>query len=131
MDTKVESNLMIGPDDKVPAGEATLLGLQHVLAMDVYVPPIILAGMLSMGALDSQGLDLFSGRDRDDFTNGSLYEDADVARAILCAPGRRGWNCLGRWGLGGPRDGDLDWRPGRWLLSHGVVRVDGGLSKDH
>ena len=56
MDTKVESNLMIGPDDKVPAGEATLLGLQHVLAMDVYVPPIILAGMLSMGALDSQGL---------------------------------------------------------------------------
>ena len=56
MDSQVESGLMIGPDDKVPVSEATLLGLQHVLAMDVYVPPIILAGMLSMGAIDSQGL---------------------------------------------------------------------------
>ena len=56
MDSRVESGLMIGPDDKVPTSEATLLGLQHVLAMDVYVPPIILAGMLSMGAIDSQGL---------------------------------------------------------------------------
>lgn len=56
MDSRLESGLMIGPDDKVPTSEATLLGLQHVLAMDVYVPPIILAGMLSMGAIDSQGL---------------------------------------------------------------------------
>lgn len=52
----VESNLMIGPDEKVPVGEASLLGLQHVLAMDVYVPPIILAGMLAMSATQSQGL---------------------------------------------------------------------------
>ena len=56
MDKNVESNLMIGPDEQVPVGEATLLGLQHVLAMDVYVPPIILAGLLAMGAADSQGL---------------------------------------------------------------------------
>ncbi|MDO4903261.1 MAG: solute carrier family 23 protein [Limosilactobacillus sp.] len=51
-----KSQLLVGPDEKVPTGEAILLGLQHVLAMDVYVPPIILAGMLSMGAASSTGL---------------------------------------------------------------------------
>lgn len=56
MENQVESSLIVGPDDPVPAGEATLLGLQHVLAMDVYVPPIILAGMMAMGAADSTGL---------------------------------------------------------------------------
>ncbi|MBB1085980.1 uracil-xanthine permease family protein [Limosilactobacillus fastidiosus] len=54
MDEKAQ--LLIGPDEKIPTGEAILLGLQHVLAMDVYVPPIILAGMLTMGAADSTGL---------------------------------------------------------------------------
>lgn len=51
-----KANLIVGPDEKISPLEATLLGLQHVLAMDVYVPPIILAGMLAMGAADSQGL---------------------------------------------------------------------------
>lgn len=51
-----KAQLMVGPDDKISLTEATLLGLQHVLAMDVYVPPIILAGMLAMGAADSTGL---------------------------------------------------------------------------
>ncbi|MCI1974623.1 MAG: purine/pyrimidine permease [Limosilactobacillus sp.] len=54
MDEKAQ--LLIGPDEKVPTGEAILLGLQHVLAMDVYVPPIILGGLLAMGAADSTGL---------------------------------------------------------------------------
>ena len=54
MDEKAQ--LLIGPDEKVPTGEAILLGLQHVLAMDVYVPPIILGGLLAMGATDSTGL---------------------------------------------------------------------------
>ncbi len=54
MDEKAQ--LLIGPDEKVPTGEAVLLGLQHVLAMDVYVPPIILGGLLAMGAADSTGL---------------------------------------------------------------------------
>lgn len=54
MDEKAQ--LLIGPDEKVPTGEAILLGLQHVLAMDVYVPPIILAGLLAMGSADSTGL---------------------------------------------------------------------------
>lgn len=56
MQERVESNLLFGPDAKIPAGEATLLGLQHVLAMDVYVPPIILAGMLAMGTADATSL---------------------------------------------------------------------------
>ena len=56
MDKRVKSDLLIGPDDPIKTSEATLLGLQHVLAMDVYVPPIVLAGMLAMGAADSAGL---------------------------------------------------------------------------
>ena len=51
-----KAQLLVGPDEKISTTEATLLGLQHVLAMDVYVPPIILAGMLAMGAADSTGL---------------------------------------------------------------------------
>lgn len=54
MDQKAQ--LLVGPDEKISGTEAALLGLQHVLAMDVYVPPIILAGMLAMGATDSTGL---------------------------------------------------------------------------
>lgn len=52
----VRSNLVLGPDDPIPTGEATLLGLQHVMAMDVYVPPIVLAGLLAMGSADTSGL---------------------------------------------------------------------------
>lgn len=51
-----KSQLMVGPDEQISITEATLLGLQHVLAMDVYVPPIILAGLLAMGSADSTGL---------------------------------------------------------------------------
>ncbi|AUI71049.1 nucleobase:cation symporter-2 family protein [Companilactobacillus alimentarius] len=51
-----KSNLLVGPDDKVGLGEAGFLGLQHVLAMDIYVPPIILAGMMSMGLGDQMSL---------------------------------------------------------------------------
>lgn len=56
MNEEAKSSLLIGPDDPIANGEATLLGLQHVLAMDVYVPPIILAGMLAMGSTNSSGL---------------------------------------------------------------------------
>ena len=51
-----KSNLLVGPDDKIGLGEAGFLGLQHVLAMDIYVPPIILAGMMAMGLGDQMGL---------------------------------------------------------------------------
>lgn len=51
-----KSSLLVGPDDKVGFGEAGFLGLQHVLAMDIYVPPIILAGMMAMGVGDQMSL---------------------------------------------------------------------------
>lgn len=51
-----KSSLLVGPNDKVSLGEAGFLGLQHVLAMDIYVPPIILAGMISMGVGDQMSL---------------------------------------------------------------------------
>ncbi len=43
-----ENGLLYGPEDKVSYFQSGLLGLQHVLAMDVYVPPLIIAGLLSM-----------------------------------------------------------------------------------
>ncbi|WP_042464145.1 nucleobase:cation symporter-2 family protein [Neobacillus dielmonensis] len=37
----------------VSAGQALFLGLQQVLAMDLFIPPVILAGMLSFSVSDS------------------------------------------------------------------------------
>lgn len=48
--------LTVGPDDKVPVGQAILLGLQHVMAMDVYVPPFIIATALALAPGVSSGL---------------------------------------------------------------------------
>ncbi|MQS74876.1 purine permease [Lactobacillus halodurans] len=56
MENNNKSSLLVGPDDKVGMGEAGFLGLQHVLAMDIYVPPIVLAGMMAMGLGDQMGL---------------------------------------------------------------------------
>ncbi|MQS51770.1 uracil-xanthine permease family protein [Companilactobacillus mishanensis] len=50
------TNLLVGPNDKVGLAESGFLGLQHVLAMDIYVPPIILAGMMSMSLSGQMGL---------------------------------------------------------------------------
>lgn len=53
---KIKNNdLIYGPEDKIPALEAGFLGLQHVLAMDVYVPPLIIASLLSMGTAQKSG----------------------------------------------------------------------------
>lgn len=54
--TDSESSLIYGPNDKVPTGQSILLGLQHVLAMDVYVPPVIIAGLLAMGVAEKMSL---------------------------------------------------------------------------
>ncbi|GAX04936.1 xanthine/uracil permease [Secundilactobacillus pentosiphilus] len=54
MDRK-QNGLLYGPDDKVPYTQAGFLGLQHVLAMDVYVAPIIMAGLLSMSVAQKSG----------------------------------------------------------------------------
>lgn len=42
------TGLVVGVDDKISVGKAFLLGLQHVLAMDLYIAPIIIAGLLTM-----------------------------------------------------------------------------------
>lgn len=49
------NDLLYGPEDRIPVLEAGLLGLQHVLAMDVYVPPLIIAGLLSLDAVNKTG----------------------------------------------------------------------------
>ncbi|OKL37944.1 uracil-xanthine permease family protein [Domibacillus mangrovi] len=48
MSEKTENNLIIGVNEKVSYPKAFLLGLQHVLAMDLYIAPIIIAGLLSL-----------------------------------------------------------------------------------
>ncbi|MED4454556.1 nucleobase:cation symporter-2 family protein [Metabacillus fastidiosus] len=48
MEKQKSSNLIVGVDEKIGVGRAFLLGLQHVLAMDLYIVPIIIAGILAM-----------------------------------------------------------------------------------
>lgn len=40
------NRLTIGMNEDIPLGQAIVLGLQHVLAMDVYVPPLLLQLLL-------------------------------------------------------------------------------------
>lgn len=47
------TNLLVGVDDKIGVGKAFLLGLQHVLAMDLYIAPIIIAGLLGLSGGDT------------------------------------------------------------------------------
>lgn len=53
---KQEIKLIAGVDDKIPVGKSIFLGVQHVLAMDLYIVPIILAGALAMGTQDKSFL---------------------------------------------------------------------------
>ncbi|CAM3984837.1 xanthine permease [Lederbergia lenta] len=48
VEKKAENNMIIGVNDKISYQKAFLLGLQHVLAMDLYIAPIIIAGLLSL-----------------------------------------------------------------------------------
>lgn len=50
------STLLVGPDEKVSWGQSVVLGLQHLLAMDVYVVPFIVATILALGAGESAAL---------------------------------------------------------------------------
>lgn len=43
----------MSPDDRLPIGKVALLDLQHVLAMDVYVVPFIIALALSLAVSES------------------------------------------------------------------------------
>lgn len=40
-------------EEHVSVGKSFFIGLQHVLAMDIFIPPIILAGMLSFSVADT------------------------------------------------------------------------------
>lgn len=43
-----KSSILVGVDEKVSFKTSVLLGMQHVLAMDLYLAPIIIAGLLSL-----------------------------------------------------------------------------------
>lgn len=47
------TNITIGVEEKISWGKATLLGMQHVLAMDLYIAPIIIAGLLSLDTMNT------------------------------------------------------------------------------
>lgn len=51
--TNYEGTLVAGPEDSLPPGRAAFLGLQHVLAMDVYIVPFIIASVLAFSVPDS------------------------------------------------------------------------------
>lgn len=48
-----EGTLVAGPDEEIPVGRAAFLGLQHVLAMDVYIVPFIIASVLALAVPDA------------------------------------------------------------------------------
>lgn len=50
------SGITVGVDEKLPWGQALLLGLQHVLAMDSYVPPFIIATALALAPTASTAM---------------------------------------------------------------------------
>lgn len=48
--------LTVLPDEKVPFGQTALLGLQHVMAMDVYVVPFLIAMLIGLQSGQSSAL---------------------------------------------------------------------------
>ena len=50
------NHLTIGVEENIPFSQSLILGLQHVLAMDVYVPPFILATAIALSPGDATGL---------------------------------------------------------------------------
>ena len=55
-DEGAANGITVGVDAKLPWGQAFLLGLQHVLAMDSYVPPFIIATALALAPTASTAL---------------------------------------------------------------------------
>ena len=54
MDQKEQNtNITVGINEKISWGRAFLLGMQHVLAMDLYIAPIIIAGLLSLDSMNT------------------------------------------------------------------------------
>lgn len=50
---KQNTNNLIGVDEKISWSKAFLLGMQHVLAMDLYIAPIIIAGLLALDSMNT------------------------------------------------------------------------------
>lgn len=57
MSEKKQNNLhlTVGPEDSVSFGQATMLGI-HVLAMDVYVVPVIIASIIGISTAQTSSL---------------------------------------------------------------------------
>lgn len=56
-DTQMKkSKLTVGPNDDLSIGQSALLGIQHVLAMDVYVVPFIIASIIGLTTKESSAL---------------------------------------------------------------------------
>ncbi|MCH1626017.1 uracil-xanthine permease family protein [Ferdinandcohnia quinoae] len=51
--TKQNPNLTVGVNEKIGVGKSLLLGFQHVLAMDLYIAPIIIAGLLALNTMNT------------------------------------------------------------------------------
>ncbi|MFD1899825.1 nucleobase:cation symporter-2 family protein [Enterococcus termitis] len=51
-----QSALTVGPNDDLSIGQSMLLGIQHVLAMDVYVVPFIIASIIGLTTKESSAL---------------------------------------------------------------------------
>ncbi|RYM00487.1 purine permease [Sporolactobacillus sp. THM7-7] len=56
MEQKSGQQLLIGIDQKISVRQSILLGVQHVLAMDLYLLPIIIAGILGFSKMDTSFL---------------------------------------------------------------------------
>ncbi|WP_075527092.1 uracil-xanthine permease family protein [Sporosarcina ureilytica] len=54
--TDTNQSLTVGPDEKVSFGRSAILGLQHVVAMDVYVVPFLIAMLIGLHADQSSAL---------------------------------------------------------------------------
>ena len=54
--TSNSQKLTVLPDEKVSLGQSALLGLQHVMAMDVYVVPFLIAMLIGLQADQSTAL---------------------------------------------------------------------------
>ena len=74
-ETQYEGHLIVAPNEKLPWNKIIFLGLQHVLAMDVYVVPFVIASILSLGVAEASIL----------IQATFLYALTDRARPELCA----------------------------------------------
>ncbi|MEH6940589.1 uracil-xanthine permease family protein [Bacillus sp. JJ722] len=52
-DQAKSANLLVGVNEKISTKRSLLLGMQHVLAMDLYLAPIIISGLLSLSTANT------------------------------------------------------------------------------